>query len=149
MEHRVISEQVLLEHEVLANLTDAIRATIGWKFPGDDGSRKLSSLAFVVHSFQRHFDHLMALEERDGYMDAIERSHSEFCPQVAVFRLEHAELRQAISQVCEDIDKTSAIDHLAIATVCEQTLALLHDVEEHSSRETHLIQAALLCGAVG
>ncbi len=147
MEHRAIPEQVLLEHEVLANLTDAIRATIGWKYPGEDWSRRLSSLTFVMHSFQRHCEHLMTLEEHEGYMDVIERGHPEFCSQIAGFRQEHTTFREAIAQLLQAIDQMSPTDHVAISNACEQTRALLHQVEDHSNRETRLIQEALVCGS--
>ena len=42
---------------------------------GGRPDRKLESLLFVGHSFQRHIEHLMQLEEQEGYMSVVLLSH--------------------------------------------------------------------------
>jgi CII-binding regulator of phage lambda lysogenization HflD len=37
-----ISEQVLVEHKILAHIVSALRATVDWKYQGADLTRKLN-----------------------------------------------------------------------------------------------------------
>src|SRR6185295_16540607 len=61
-------EQAVIEHEALRHIIGAFRTVLDWKPSGNDVSRKLSSLRFIIQSFQRHLVRLMALKEQDGYM---------------------------------------------------------------------------------
>lgn len=144
MTHRAIPEQVLFEHEVLMNITEAIRATIGWKFQGEDHSRKLSSLAFAVGSLERHLQHLLKLEEEEGYMDVIQSAHPHLVPEVVQFRNEHDEFRAGVSSFGPRLAAIGPTDHTAFHSVCDDLLQFLHRVEAHGERETDLIRDALL-----
>ena len=59
MPHKNITEQMLVEHEMLKHIMDGLRAAIGWKLEGDDLSRKLSTISFIAQALQRHLDHLL------------------------------------------------------------------------------------------
>jgi hemerythrin-like domain-containing protein len=146
MDHKIIPQQVLIEHEILANVTDAMRAAIGWKYPGEDLSRKLSSLRFVAGSFKSHLDRLFELEEHEGYIDAISRSCPRLRPQLDALRLEHGKLRDGLAKVSPRLDAIAAEDRESFSAVCDDLLRLLHELEEHNTRETNLIEEALLEG---
>ena len=61
-------QQAAVEHEALRHIIGALRTVLDWKPTAGDVSRKLSSLRFIIQSFQRHLERLMALKEQDGYM---------------------------------------------------------------------------------
>jgi hypothetical protein len=144
VDHHAIPQQVLVEHQTLAFITSALRSTIGWKYQGADLSRKLASLQFVGQSFQRHLKHLMALEEEDGYMSVVLASRPELSEEVAKLREEHDHFRRGVSRVLSRLRRVTPTDHAAFAAVSEEMLALLEKLENHSRRETDLLQEALL-----
>ncbi|MBI3839522.1 MAG: hemerythrin domain-containing protein [Planctomycetia bacterium] len=144
MDHLAIPQQVLVEHQTLAYVTSALRATIGWKFQGADLSRKLSSLRFVGQSFQRHLKHLMELEEEDGYMSVVLAERPELTDEVEALRQEHDRFRKALSRILRRLRRVEPTDHAAFAKISDDLLALLEKLDEHSRRETDLLQHALL-----
>ena len=54
-----------------------MEVTPGWEVESDGFSRKLSSVRFLSEPYQRHLDWLLALEEIDGYLEAISRLNNE------------------------------------------------------------------------
>lgn len=144
MDHKIIPQQVLLENEILASVTDAMRAAIGWKYPGEDLSRKLSSLRFVAASFRAHLERLLDLEEHEGYMDVINRSYPRLRPELDRLRLEHVEFRSSLANILPRLEQLSGDDHQGFTAICDELLQLLHRLEEHSTRETNLIEQALV-----
>jgi hypothetical protein len=144
MNHRATSQHVLMEHETLKHLTGALRHTIGWKQPGDDLCRKLSSLRFVAQSFQRHLQRLMALEEEDGYLAVVIESRPQLNNEVATLGQQHDEFRARVRSILDRLDCVAPADHAAFRGVCDDLLALLQTVDDHGKKESDLIQKALL-----
>jgi hypothetical protein len=144
VDHTAISEQVLIEHTILAHIESALRATIDWKYQGTDLTRKIGSLRFVGQSLQRHLKHLMDQEERDGYMSVILESHPELSDEVEALRQEHGQFRKGMNRILTRLRLLKPTDHLTLAKITEDLLALLSKLDEHSHKETGLIQHALL-----
>ena len=144
MEHHALTQQVLAEHQTLAFVTSALRSTMGWKFAGSDLSRKLASSLFVGQSFQRHLKRLLSLEEEEGYMDAVLSSHPELHEEVEKLRHEHDDFRRDLSRLLGRLRRVSPTDHEGFANVSADMEALLDRLETHSTKETDLIQQALL-----
>ncbi len=144
MDQVAISEQVLVEHQVLAHILSALRATIGWKYQGADLTRKIASLRFVGQSLQRHLKHLMGLQEEDGYMAVILESHPELNDEVEALRQEHSQFRKGLSRILNRFRLVQPTDHLTLGKISNDLLAFLEALDEHSHKETGLIQHALL-----
>ncbi len=144
MEHHAIGQQVLVEHQTLSYVTSALRATIGWKYQGSDLTRKLESLRFVGESFERHLEHLMRLEEEDGYMAVVVESRPESNDIVQALRREHDEFRANLRRILTRLRRVNATDHDSFAKVSHDLLALLDQLDEHSKKETDLLQEVLL-----
>lgn len=68
-----IAKQTEVENGLLKLLIEGLRSTLSWKVHSSDFSRKLSTVRFIVRSFQGHLDRLFALEEYDGYMDLVNK----------------------------------------------------------------------------
>lgn len=144
MDHQAIPQQVLVEHQTLAFVISALRATIGWKFQGADLSRKLSSLHFVGQSFQRHLKHLWAFEEEDGYMAVVVASRPELSEEVEALRKDHARFRRKLANILNRLRRVSPTDHAMFTEISDELLALLEKLDAHNSKETGLLQKALL-----
>ncbi len=144
MDQFAIRQQLLVEHETLAHVTSALRATIGWEYQGVDFKRKLESLRFVGDSFKRHLKHLMELEESDGYMRVVLDSRPELKDEVEVLRREHAQFRTALRGMMGRLRRQETTDHDGFDAVCADFLKLLDKIDEHGKKEIDLLQGALL-----
>ncbi len=143
MPHQDIAQQILLEHGMLKHLTDAVRLAVGWEMTGNDLSRKISSVRFISQSLQRHLEHLMGLEEHDGYMDMVVETTPYLARRVDNLRQEHNQLRQTVNRIVPWLERISHSDHAAFDKVCGELLALVGRLEDHDTKEAALIQEAL------
>ena len=143
MDHKAIPEQVLMEHEMLTHLSSALRTALGWRMHGDL-SRNLSSVRFVLQSFQRHLEHLMTLEEHDGYMDVVLEDHPTLCGEVEALRQEHDQFRRSLRRTSARLENLAVDDVPRFEIVCDELRALLERIDQHSGKEIDLIQRALV-----
>ncbi len=144
MSYQAIAEQVLKEHQILKHISQAMQVAIGWTVPAHEISRKLSSLRFVAESLRRHQERLMSLEEDGGYMHAVVESNPNLANMVDALRLDHEKFRQAWSRILPRLDKVSPTEPAALADLCKELTGLLHEIQEHSTTETTLVQEAIL-----
>jgi hypothetical protein len=143
MPYRLISEQMLLEHEVLARLADALRTAIGWSHHGGV-SGKLESVRFLVESFQRHMERMFDLEEQDGYLELVARSHPQLDPQLKQFRAEHDEFRRRVHEALARMQELVAAGHAEIDPLLAEITLLLEQIDGHNKREMRLLQEMVL-----
>ena len=144
VEQSALSQQVLLEHQTLGHIVNAIRATIGWNYQGPNLARKIVSLRFVGQSLQRHLKHLMGLEEEDGYMVDVLETRPELKDEVESLRQEHVHFRTGLNRILNRLKKVSTTDQATVSAISDTLLALLEKLDAHSHKETGLIQDALL-----
>jgi hemerythrin-like domain-containing protein len=142
MPYQDIAQQTFLEHGMLKNITDALRLTIAWQVQGEDFSRKLSTLRFIAHSLQRHLEHLMSLEEYDGYMDRVSQLTPYLGRRVDALRREHDEFRQAVHRILPHLERVSPTDHAEFGKLCDELLALVARLENHDRKEADLLHEA-------
>lgn len=139
-----IAQQAAIEHEMLKHIAAGLRATMERKLTGEDISRKLGSLRFISQSFQRHLEHVMALEEYDGYMNVVTESYPEFTERTKKLRAEHDRFREELGRVNYRLERMSASDLETFNDHCAHLNRLLEEINEHNQRETALIQEAFL-----
>ena len=144
MEHKAISQQMLIEHEMITHLETALRSILQWTSHGQDLSRKLSSLRFMGESFERHLERLMALEEHDGYMEVVVESHPQLKSQVDALRTDHDTFRYTLRRISSRLDRLSADDKVRIEQISDELLALLESLDVHSRKEVDLLQESFL-----
>ena len=137
-----IAKQAAIEHEMLKHIAAALRATMQWEPTGDDISRKLGSLRFISQSFQRHLDHVMALEEYDGYMNVVTESYPEYTERTEKLRCDHDRFREALGRVNYRLEHITPADVAAFRENCAKLAKLLEEINDHNQRETELIQEA-------
>lgn len=144
MELDEIAKQAAIEHEMLKHIAAALRATMQWELAGNDVSRKLGSLRFISQSFQRHLDHVMTLEEYDGYMNVVIESYPQYTERTEKLRCDHDHFREAIGRINYRLEQLSPTDLSAFQENCSKLNKLLEEINDHNQRETELIQEAFL-----
>ncbi len=144
MNQRDIAQQTLLEQNLLTNITQAIRTTIAWEPRGNDLGGKLRSLRFITASLERHLDHVMDLEEYDGYMTAALESSPNLAEKVTVLKHEHEYFRDQAHRLVAKLDRIAHDDRTGLEKVCIDIGDLLGRIDEHSRREADLLQEAFL-----
>jgi hemerythrin-like domain-containing protein len=143
MERQDIARQTQVEQELLGHIMKVLRMSSAWSVPGPDASRKLSTLRFVAQSFQRHLEHLLTLEEYDGYMDLVLKCAPWLGRRTDALRAQHDGFRAAARQLVQRLERLSSTDPAALDKVCDDMLGLLGKIEEHNSKENALMQEAL------
>jgi hypothetical protein len=144
MEHKAISQQLLIEHEMITHLETALRNILQWTSHGQDLSRKLSSLRFMTESFERHLERLMTLEEHDGYMEVVVESQPQLKAQVDTLRSDHDLFRLTLRRITARLDRLSGEDKFRIEQVSDELLLLLETLDIHSRKEVDLLQESIL-----
>jgi hemerythrin-like domain-containing protein len=142
MELDEIAKQAAIEHEMLKHIASALRATMQWEPASDDISRKLGSLRFISQSFGRHLDHVMVLEEYDGYMNVVTESYPEYTERTEKLRCDHDRFRDTLGRINYQLERLSPADVAAFQQTCASLAKLLEDINDHNQRETELIQEA-------
>jgi hemerythrin-like domain-containing protein len=138
MSYSDVVQQTAVEQGMLENLMQALRNTMAWQVEGEDSSRKVSTLRFIAQSFQRHLEHLMTLEEYDGYMDLVMTASPHLSRSVQNLRQEHDQFRGAVRRLVQRLERLSVSDEPALAAVCNDLQALLEQVVAHDRRERGL-----------
>ena len=143
MSNQDIAQQISIENGMLKHITEALRLAVGWQIHEADLSRKLSTVRFISQSLQRHLEHLMALEEYDGYMDMVVEQTPHLARRVDVLRSEHDQLRRVVNRIVPRLERASHSDRDDVDKLCEEVIRLLDKLDEHNKKETALLQEAL------
>jgi hemerythrin-like domain-containing protein len=144
MDRDDVGRQVMVEHETLKHLTNALHSILDWRVSGDDFTRKLSSLRFCAESFQRHLARLFALEEYEGYMDVVLEERPNLANEIEALRTEHDQFRRTLHRMVSRLDRLSSQEREVFDGLCSQLRELLKRLDEHHRKETALLQEALL-----
>jgi hemerythrin-like domain-containing protein len=138
-----ITEQTRVEHELLHHLMHGLRSTAAWRVQEPNATRKLSTLRFIVQSFQRHLEHLLTIEEYDGYMGLLQSAVPRLAQTTDTLRDEHDQFRDAARWIVQQLERLPTTDLPALGQVCDDLLALVGRIEEHNRKEIALIQETL------
>ena len=143
------AEQCLVEHRSLTHIKSALRVTLDWKVPVVGTPRKIASVRFALHSFQRHLQRLMSLEEEGGYLVIVGEAKPHWSPQVEALRAEHDQFRAALRDIVSVLNDLTADQPQQFDTICCEIDSLLQHVDSHDMREGDLLQEALTCDEGG
>ena len=142
MDRQEVARQTQVEHDMLKHLVEGLRMAAGWQVQGQDASRKLSTLRFVLQSFQRHLERLLALEEDDGYMGLVRACAPWLGRTTDALRAEHGRFRTEASRLVQRLERLPATDLAGLGEFCDDLLVLLGEIGEHSDKEMALLQEA-------
>ncbi len=142
--HETTAGVTRMEHQILEHVKQALRVTLDWQAPVVSLPRKLSSVRFTFHSFQRHLERLMEIEEEGGYMRVVAESTPNLQHRIERLAGDHARFRQRARAIEPMIDSVSEFDERRFQEVCREIRSLLAEVDEHDSQEIELLQDALL-----
>ena len=137
-------QQAAVEHEALRHIIGALRTVLDWKPSGNDVSRKLSSLRFIIQSFQRHLERLMALKEQDGYMTEAVAEKPNLAAKVDALLADHDHFEESMHRLILKLEHISATDKTNFDAVCLDLEELLVKLDDHHRREADLMQEAFL-----
>jgi hypothetical protein len=143
MDRQEVARQTQVEQDMLRHIMEGLRLSAGWKVEGPDASRKLASLRFVAQSFQRHLEHLLALEEFDGYMDLVLRCAPWLGRATDALRAEHDQFRTEARRLVQRLERLPASEFGALEAVCRDLMVLVDRVEQHNRKEASLLQEAV------
>jgi hemerythrin-like domain-containing protein len=142
MDSQDVARQTKVEHELLQHLIQGLQATVAWQMPEPDASRKLSTLRFIGQSFQRHLEHLLAIEEYEGYMGLVQQSSPRLGRTIDALKTQHEHFRTEAPRIVLRLERLSNTDLAGLGQVCDDLLTLLGQIEEHNRKEMALIQEA-------
>jgi len=137
-----VVNQTRVEKEMLKLLIEGLHNALAWRIYGEDLSRKLSTLKFVMRSFECHMERLMRIEERDGYMDIVLEKHPHLSKAFEALRKDHDEFRRQIGLIAKGLEHVYPTDLNTLNKICDQVAALLMKVEVHTQKEADLFQEA-------
>jgi len=143
MNEQDIAQQTTVENRLLQTIMEGIRETLVWKPTGTDFSRKLTTLRFISQSLQRHLEHLMTLEEYDGYMDFVMTRCPHLSKHVEELRQDHERFRSSMRRLTHRLERASPADSGLFIDLCGDMDELLTKIDAHGKMETKLMQEAL------
>jgi len=138
-----ITQQTVVEMGMFKMLMEGLRTTLAWKVQGNDFSRKLSTVRFMVQSFQRHQERLFALEEYDGYMSLVEQNAPQLSRTVDALKQQHEKFRIGARRISHALERIASTDAARFACLCDDMLELLDGLEQHNKKEAELFQEAM------
>jgi hypothetical protein len=137
-----IVRQTQVERKMLQSLIEGLRHTMAWQIAGDDLSRKLSTMKFITRSFQSHFERLMELEEKDGYMAIVLEKHPHLTKSVEALRGDHDVFRREMACLVQGLGSVVATDRDKLSAIFDQATVLLKKVDDHNKKEADIFQEA-------
>jgi hemerythrin-like domain-containing protein len=138
-----IAQQTLVEKSLLECLVVGLHNAVTWRIKRDDLFHKLGKLKFIIRSFQSHMERMLALEERDGYMDSALERRPHLSRSAEALRHEHDEFREEIRLLVKLLEGVSPTDQNGVDSICDRTSRLLKKVDRHNKKETDILHEAI------
>ena len=123
---------------------DSLRITLDWKAPSVAMPRKLSSVAFIIRSLQRHLERQLALEEDGGYMEVVAQEKPNLQDHAEKLREEHDLFREVLRDILPSVEELTPDDESRFQQLCGEINSLLQRLELHDAEEAELLSVALL-----
>jgi hypothetical protein len=142
MNYPDVAKQTRIETDLLKILIEGLRSTLAWDVRDGRFTRKLATLRFITHSFQRHMEHLMALEEYDGYMGIVLETKPNLERAVNALKQDHDEFRKSLGRILHQIDLVAPSDQVTFNRICNDLKTLLLKLEVHTKKEADILREA-------
>ena len=123
---------------------DSLRITLDWKAPSVALPRKLSSVAFIIRSLQRHLERQLALEEDGGYMEIVCQEKPNLQDHAERLRDDHDLFRDALRDILPGVEELTPDDEVRFQELCGEINALLRRIDSHDAEEADLLSEVLL-----
>jgi len=142
--HRGLSQQLLVEHEMLIQDIHSVRNILDWRDHDLDHSHKISSLQFSTASMHRHLERLLSLKEGQGYQELLAQPRSDIRSDSNTLHANHANLCKSLSGLVRRLEDLSPTDQEDYRKTCDKLAAVLAQIEHHCCQEMTLLEKALL-----
>jgi hypothetical protein len=139
--HAVI-QPTLVENRMLQYLVEGLRLTLAWEFNEKECRRKVATLRFIAHCFQRHMERLIALEECGGYMNDVLARSPKLEKSVAALRQDHEYFRKETTRIIQALETVSPSGEATFARISEDLGVLLKKVDRHHGKEVDVFEEA-------
>ena len=143
-DNQAIFQQNSVESGAISHLSDAIRSAITWPFPRKQPGRKVATVRYLCQMYRQTLERVMAIEENDGYMDAVRDSDIRFDDKMDQLRREHNVIRASWQEIMPQLERISPSNEPEFELICDHIVSLLGQVEQHLQREADLIAEAAL-----
>jgi hypothetical protein len=140
-------EQTSFECDLLAHIAQAVRRTLDWGVADQGFARKLSTVRFVIHSFQRHLERLLDLEEEPEYLDLVGLADQGLAPAEFAGREEHDAFRHRLADIVPRLQRLDPSDQTGFAALADDLRELLDRVDDHCLRQAWVAHEPVGCGA--
>ncbi len=134
--------QCRMEHEILQHVKSALRLTLDWDVGSVGLTRKVSSVRFTMHSFFRHMERIMSLEEEDGYMVVVGEVKPNLIEKATALEHEHDEFRASIVSIGPTMERIGTKDEQRFNDLCGEINLLLKRIDRHNAKESDLLREA-------
>jgi iron-sulfur cluster repair protein YtfE (RIC family) len=84
----------------------------------------------------------MTMEERDGYMDIVLKTHPNLSNAVEVLRREHDEFREELGLVLYRLKRVSPKDQTCLTRLCDIMTEFLEKLDAHNKNEGDIFYEA-------
>jgi hypothetical protein len=138
----VVIQSTLLENEMVKYLVEGLWTTLAWKANENEIGRKLATLRFIAHCFQRHMDRLMTLEECDGYMEHVLTRSPKLEKTVAALKQDREYFRKETTRIVQDLDQCSPSEKVTLTRVSDDLIVLLTNLDRHNGKEADALEEA-------
>jgi hypothetical protein len=138
-EAREIAKQIEVELLLLMTIRQALRIAVEWK-PADAGNvRKLSTLRFVMSSFERHLNRMRVLADHGGYLHLVTHENPHLASEVLDLRNRRYELQAQWDGITLRLEQVLP-ESGEFAVLCGELETYLQDLETHGQHEMELFQ---------
>lgn len=130
--------RVRREHDRVNELSDQLRQKVA-VVPRSGTAPWLASVRECFEHFRAHMYKHMALEERDGYMDAVVTRRPTLSPHVDRLRHEHVQFCRILDGLHTSFESLQPEERLLALDCCRRVEALLGYIQRHEDDENTLV----------
>jgi len=135
-----IAKQVEVELALLLHIEEALRIALAWRSSGRENIRKLSTLRFVLRTFERHLARLRVLSEYGGYMYVVSQTKPHLAGSVKSLKNLRDDLQSHLESMMLKLEHVSPQNTHSIAEICTELEKYLDDLSSHGKQEIDLLQ---------
>jgi hypothetical protein len=137
-----VVQPTLVENRMLKYLVEGLWTTLAWKINETEFTRKLATLRFIAHCFQRHMERLMTLEECDGYMEYVLERSPKLEKTVAALKQDHEYFRKETIRIVQELDQFSQSEDATFTRISDDLSVLLTKLGKHNGKEVDVFEEA-------
>lgn len=138
MKPQEISRWIREEHDAVDKLARELQAQVAM-VPRTQIKTWIQETQASLRRFDEHLVKHFALEEQDGYLEAVVERRPTLALEVDRLRRQHSELSRVLGSIRRDLEPITDVDTLLIEDSCIRIQTMLRFIADHESRENLII----------